>query len=84
MLLMYKRASNTRYIDHTIGIMRRGTVILFRVPNPATNKLTRAPVYKDSVMWNNLPAKTREAGSIIPFKNSYRVHLVIQSQNLAL
>ena len=52
--------------------------------NPAPNKLTRTPIYKGSVMWNNLPTKTRQAGSIIAFKNAYGAHLVIQPQNLAL
>ena len=78
--LMYKRASDDKYIERTIMVARRGAATLLRVPHPSTNKLTRALIYKGSVMWNDLLTKTSKARSFLIFKNACRARLVIQAQ----
>ena len=81
---MYHHMSDDKYIDHTNRVMRWGAAILLRVPSPRNNKLTRAPIYKASVMWNDLLTKTREVSSLLAVKNAYSAHMIIQPQNLAL
>ena len=46
-----------------------GVATILRVPNHTTNKPTRAPIYKGSVTWNDLPTKTREASLVLAFEN---------------
>ena len=58
MTLIYKSASDDKYIYHRKRVARRGAATLLRMPNPRTYKLTRAPMYKGSDMWNDLPTKT--------------------------
>ena len=72
--LMYRRARETQYIDDTKRNTRRADSTLLKVSKPSTNKLIKAPNYKGSIMWNNLPAKLRAASSYLEFKNSLRVH----------
>ena len=42
MALMYVHASDDKYIDHTIRVMRTGTATLLPVPNPITEKLNQS------------------------------------------
>ena len=83
MMLMYKHATDDRYIDHTIRIMRMEPAAPLIVSNHTPNKLTRTPIYKGSVTWNDVPTENREADPIVAFKNAYRAHLVIQASTLA-
>ena len=69
MVLMHKHAKDEKIIDNTNRITRNGSSMLLNVPRSSTNKYTRAPIYKGSVMWNELPTRVREAQSILAFKN---------------
>ena len=73
--LMYKRSFQEEFLDQTPRITRQGRSKTLKVPNPKTNKLKNAPIYNGSTLWNNLPARIREATSILAFKNLLRGHL---------
>ena len=74
--LMYDRAHIDEYIDQTPRITRRGDATLLKTPKPQTRKLELAPVYKGSVMWNELPARVRCSENKLHFKYAYTAHLV--------
>ena len=73
--LMYKRSLDTTYLDQTPRITHRGGGKTLKVPKPKTNKLLKAPIYKGSTQWNELPIRIREATSFIALKNMVRFHL---------
>ena len=74
--LMYKRAKETEYVDHTIRKTRTAKGTLLRVPCPKTNKLTRAPIYAGSKLWNTLPHTIRNKPTYEGFKEAARRHLL--------
>ena len=47
---------------------------LLKVPRPQTNKLKKAPMYKGSNLWNNLPARLRRAKSKLELKVLTKQH----------
>ena len=73
--LMFKRVKEPAYIDQINRTTRTSKGILLRVPRPKTNKLTRAPIFAGSKMWNNLPHKLRNIPTYNRFKTAIRTHL---------
>ena len=72
--LMYKRAKIDEYLDtrqlptrlHDKIVMRRPT------PVPRTNKLSGAPIYLGSKLWNNLPGSLQQSETYCSFKNKLK------------
>ena len=79
--LMYKRAKDPYYIDKTIRTTRTAKGTLLRVPRPKTNKLTKAPIFAGSTLWNALPHGVRNQPSYMSFKTAVRTHLTGQTLN---
>ena len=77
--LMHKRAKDPEYIDHTNRRTRTAKGTLLRVPHPKTDKMTRAPIYAGSRLWNSLPHKIRNQPTYIRFKTAARSHLIGQT-----
>ena len=78
--LMYKRATNPEYVDNTKRKTRTTTGTQLRVPHPKTDKMTRAPVYAGSKLWNTLPQTIRSQATYDKFKIAVRAHLTGQTQ----
>ena len=72
--LMYSRATDDTYKDRVARVTRRADAVMLRVPRKQTNVLAKAPVCGGSVMWNDLPARVRRAGTKIGLKNLVRQH----------
>ena len=72
--LMLTRSMEAKYIDTTPRQTRSAMAPLLKVPRPRTNKLKKAPIYKGSTLWNNLPARLRRAKSKLEFKVLNKQH----------
>ena len=72
--LMYDRAQEPYYLDHTARKTRQGGAVLLMVPRPKTHKLDVAPKYMGSVKWNDLPVKLRSSSTKLHFKHAYTAH----------
>ena len=72
--LMYNRSKDPNYLSPQARETRRTAAVTLRVPHPKTNRLKKAPIYKGSSMWNNLPAKIRNSGSKLELKNLLKRH----------
>ena len=65
---MFKRSFNKETLDLTAQRTRQGVGKTRKVPRPKTAELMKAPVYRRSISWNKLPAKTKDANTILAFK----------------
>ena len=72
---MYKRTKEPQYRDLLSRQTRMGDGPLLRVPRPRSNKLAKAPVFKGSKMFNELPSAIRSAPSYQGFKSLVGMHL---------
>ena len=72
--LMYNRAKDDNYIDNTTRKTRMADAVVLKVPKARTNKLKKAPIYKGSVLWNNLPPRIRQAKTRLELKNLNKMH----------
>ena len=70
--LMYRRSYEEEYVDNTIRVTRQSTSRLLKVPRPKTDKLTRAPVYCGSKLWNELPTRIRDIKTMLGLKNAVK------------
>jgi hypothetical protein len=71
--LMYTTAKDGQYIDNTIRVTRQAEAVLLTVPRPLTNKLTKAPTYKGSKLWNSQEVSIRQSLSRQDLKNQLRI-----------
>ena len=72
--LMLDRTKDPQYTEPHVRVTRQTMAPLLAVPKPKTNKLTWAPVYRGSKMWNELPATIRKAISRLDLKNLLKLH----------
>ena len=70
--LMYDRAHCDAYKAVPNRSTRQTEAVTLRVPKPKTGRLTRAPVYRGSRMWNDLPTNVRKAESMKVFKQKLK------------
>jgi predicted porin len=71
--LMYTRTKDGQYIDNTIRVTRQAEAVLLTVPRPLTNKLTKAPTYKGSKLWNSQEVSIRQLLSRQDLQNQLQI-----------
>ena len=59
--LMFDRTKEPEYRDDSARVTRRADAVMLKIPRAQTNKLTKAPIFMGSTLWNDLPTKIREA-----------------------
>ena len=72
--LMYRRKELEKYVDERNLPTRQHQGVVLRQPVPKSNCLLKAPIYRGSKMWNELPAATRNAMTYETFKNRIKQH----------
>ena len=70
--LMYKRAKIDEYLDTRQLPTRLHDKIIMRTPVPRTNKLSGAPIYLGSKLWDNLPGSLQQTETYCSFKNKLK------------
>lgn len=66
---MFKRLSNSNYIDNRELITRYHDAPLFKIERPNCELYKQSIKYKGSIEWNNLDSNIRNIASYIAFKN---------------
>ena len=66
--LMYDRAQCSEYQATPTRNTRQTEAVTLIVPKPKTSRLAKAPIYRGSRMWNDLPNHVRKAGTKKEFK----------------
>ena len=72
--LMFDRTFDSKYRDDTQRVTRRADGVLLNVPRRRTAKLAKAPVFKGSNLWNELPPEIRQAKSKLQLKCLVKLH----------
>ena len=67
--LMLDRTNYAAYLDVAARPIRQSSAPLLKVPRPITNRLNKAPIYRGSKAWNELPPMVRIAKSRLHFRN---------------
>ena len=73
--LMYKRAQNDKYLDHTEGRTMLHDAPVLDIPFPNKELFKKSVIFRGSTMWNALPPQTRNIAMFDCFKTEMKEHL---------